>query len=280
MFPEWYEKAEKLFLEGKTYVEIGKELSVGRKTISHWLRKGGHKTDPKNVRNTTPLRTYSLDENVFETIDTEEKAYWLGFLYADGYVSDAKNDIEIGLAKKDMAHLEKAKLFFDTDRPLHKKTKRTGEKEYVGYRLIITSQKLKTDLINKGCVNKKSLILKFPTEKQVPKTLLPHFVRGYFDGDGSVTHANKGRQIAAEILGASDFIDGLIDWVDCSPTKHSFNHSVRTFRIQLFGPKAHVFFEKIYKDATIYLDRKYAKYVNFAPPMSNCGSEPIKIGEA
>ena len=280
MFPEWYEKAEKLFLEGKTYIAIAKELGVGKKSVSHWIRKAGHKTDPKNVRNTTPLRTYSLDENVFAVIDTEEKAYWLGFLYADGYVSDAKNDKEIGLAEKDVAHLEKAKLFFNTDRPLHKKTKRMNEKEYVGYKLTITSQKLKKDLIDKGCVNKKSLILKFPTKEQVPEALLPHFVRGYFDGDGSVTHANKGRQIAAEILGASDFIDGLINWVDCAPTKHSFNHSVQTFRIQMFGPKAHVFFEKIYKNATIYLDRKYTKYVNFAPPMSNYGSAPIKIGEA
>lgn len=280
MFPEWYEKAEKLFLEGKTYVEIGKELTVGRKTVSHWLRKGGHKTDAKYFRDVKISRRYQLDETVFETIDTEEKAYWLGFLYADGFVSDSKNDIEIGLAEKDVAHLNKAKLFFNTDRPLSKKTKRMKEKEYIGYRLTITSQKLKADLINKGCVNKKSLILKFPTEEQVPKSLLPHFVRGYFDGDGSVTHANKGRQIAAEILGASDFIDGLIDWVDSSPTKHSFNHSVQTFRVQMFGPKANAFFEKIYENATIYLDRKYTKYVNFAPSTSNRRSAPIKIGEA
>lgn len=115
MFPEWYEEAEKLFLEGKTYIAIAKELGVGKKSVSHWIRKAGHKTDPKNVRNTKPLRTYSLDENVFEVVDTEEKAYWLGFLYADGYVSDAKNDIEIGLAEKDAAHLEKAKLFFNTE---------------------------------------------------------------------------------------------------------------------------------------------------------------------
>lgn len=279
MFPEWYAEAEKMFLEGVTYAEIGRRLSVGRKTVSHWLRKGGHKTDPKNVRNTTVKRTYSLDENVFEVIDTKDKAYWLGFLYADGYVSNAKNDIEIGLAEKDLEHLNKARTFFKTDRPLHKKVKRVKGKEYVGYKLTVTSQKLKNDLINKGCVNNKSLILKFPTTEQVPQSLLPDFVRGYFDGDGSVTHANYGRQIAAEILGASDFIDGLNDWVGFDSTKHSFNHSVETFRIQLFGKKAESFYERIYSNPHIYLDRKYMKYVNFAPSTSNHRSASIKIGE-
>lgn len=280
MFPEWYEKAEKMFLEECTYTDIGKKLSVGRKTVSHWLRKGGHKTDPKNVRNTKVSRKYPLDENVFEVIDTEDKAYWLGFLYADGYVSDSKNDIEIGLAEKDIEHLNKAKIFFKTNRPLHKKVKRMNGKEYIGYRLLVTSNKLKADLINKGCTPKKSSTLKFPKEEQVPSTLLPHFIRGYFDGDGSVTHSNYGRQIAAEILGASDFIDGLIKWVGFNSTKHSFNHSPSTFRIQIFGKNAMSFYQRIYGDANIYLDRKYKKYVNFAPSKSNPRSASIKIGEA
>lgn len=280
MFPEWYAEADKMLLEGCTYTDIGKKLSVGRKTVSHWLRKGGHETDPKNVRNKKVSRKYPLDENVFEVINTEEKAYWLGFLYADGYVSDSKNDIEIGLAEKDLEHLNKARMFFQTDRPLHKKVKRMNDREYIGYKLMITSNKIKTDLINKGCVNKKSLILKFPTEEQVPKFLLSHFIRGYFDGDGSVTHSNYGRQIAAEILGASDFIDGLNDWVGFNSTKHSFNHSPSTFRIQMFGAKAQSFYERIYGNAHIYLDRKYIKYVNFAPSKSNPRSASIKIGEA
>lgn len=280
MFPEWYAEAEKMFLEKKTYTEIGKSLSVGRKSISHWLRKGGYETDPKNVRNTKVSRKYPLDENVFETIDTKEKAYWLGFLYADGYVSDSKNDIEIGLAEKDIEHLNKAKLFFKTDRPLMKKVKRMNEKEYIGYKLTVTSHKLKKDLINKGCTTRKSLTLKFPTEEQVPRELISHFIRGYFDGDGSVTYSNYGKQIAAEILGASDFIDGLIEWIGFSSTKHSFNHSPSTFRIQMFGAKAMSFYERIYEDAHTYLDRKYIKYVNFAPSTSNHRSASIKIGEA
>lgn len=41
----------------------------------------------------------------FENIDTEEKAYWLGFLYADGYVNANEDKIELCLAEKDFHHL-------------------------------------------------------------------------------------------------------------------------------------------------------------------------------
>ena len=47
------------------------------------------------------------------------------------------------------------------------------------YRYSFRSQSCKADLIKQGCMPAKSLILKFPTEKQVPKNLLAPFIRGY-----------------------------------------------------------------------------------------------------
>ena len=49
----------------------------------------------------------------FDKINTEEKAYWLGFLYADGSISSKEDKIELGLAEKDLHHIEKFKQTHD-----------------------------------------------------------------------------------------------------------------------------------------------------------------------
>ena len=93
--------------------------------------------------------------NTFEKIDTEEKAYWLGFLYADGNVSNHENKIELILAEKDVGHLEKFKRF------LNIKNKICYREATKAYRISFRSEKCKQDLIDKGCIPNKSLILKF-----------------------------------------------------------------------------------------------------------------------
>lgn len=266
MIPEWYKKAEELFLNGETYASIARLINVDRKRVSYWIRKNGHQTDPKRIRNKkTVSRKYKFEEAIFEKIDTEEKAYWLGFLYADGNVSEYKNDISVSLAEKDIEHVMKLKKFIKSDAPIKIKRKKFKDKIYISYSLTFTSKKTKQDLIDKGCVPRKSNILVFPNNNQVPSDLLNHFIRGYFDGDGSVTHANKGRQISVEILGTKDFIESLIEWSGINVNIHSFKHSPTTYRVQYFGGKANSFLEKIYHNSTVNLERKYNRYVNFRP---------------
>ena len=135
---------------------------------------------------------------IFETIDTEEKAYWLGFLYADGSVSSKEHKIELGLAEQDLKQIEKFRDFIGI---MNKISYRSTTKSY---RYSFRSESCKEDLIKQGCVPKKSLILNFPTENQVPKNLIRHFIRGYFDGDGWFTNTDSCFQIG--IIGTEDFI--------------------------------------------------------------------------
>lgn len=100
--------------------------------------------------------------NIFEKIDTEEKAYWLGFLYADGAIGSKEDKIELGLAEKDLSQIEKFRSFTMINNKISYRPKTRS------YRYSFRSQKCKDDLINKGCLPKKSLILVFPTENQVP----------------------------------------------------------------------------------------------------------------
>ena len=207
--------------------------------------------------------------NNFEKIDTEEKAYWLGFLCADGSVSSAEDRIELSLAEQDFHHIEKFKNFIGINNKISYREKTKS------YRYSFRSGKCKQDLINKGCVPKKSLILKYPTYEQVPKYLMRHFIRGYFDGDGWFTNTESCFQIG--IIGTANFIKGFLDNIeDINKTNKIFIcHREDGAKRYVFGAYQDVynFLNFIYKDATVYLDRKYNKYIDFI----NNGSKYHKI---
>lgn len=201
----------------------------------------------------------------FEIIDTEEKAYWLGFLYADGYISKNENKIELSLAEKDFNHVLKFKNF------IGKNNKISYREKTKAYRYSFRSTICKEDLINKGCIPNKSLLLKFPTEKQVPKNLIRHFIRGYFDGDGWFTNTESCFQIG--IIGTEDFIKGFLDTLTNINTKNKiFNvHRENGAKRYVIGSLQDVtnFLNYIYSNCNIYLDRKYEKYKDFLQNGSN-----------
>lgn len=197
---------------------------------------------------------------VFETIDTEEKAYWLGFLYADGSVGSNDNRIELGLAEKDFHHIEKFRDFIGI---FNKISYRPTTKSY---RYSFKSIPCKSDLIKQGCVPKKSLILNFPEKHQVPRELIKHFIRGYFDGDGWFTNTESCFQ--AGIIGTENFIKGFLDIIELEnkENKKIFTvHRENGVKRYVFGAYDDVFnfLDWIYKDSTIYLDRKYEHYKDF-----------------
>ena len=195
----------------------------------------------------------------FEKIDTEEKAYWLGFLYADGSVGSKEDKIELGLAEKDLKHIEKFKTFMNINNKISYREKTKS------YRMSFRSAQCKQDLINKGCVPKKSLILNFPNENQVPKYLIRHFIRGYFDGAGWFTNTEKCFQVG--IIGTENFINGFLDSIENIDKKNKIFdvHREDGAKRYVFGAYNDVlnFLNWIYKDSNIYLDRKYASYLDF-----------------
>lgn len=196
---------------------------------------------------------------IFETIDTEEKAYWLGFLYADGSVGSTDNRIELGLAEKDAGHIEKFRDFIGIP---NKISYRPNTKSY---RYSFKSIPCKADLIKQGCVPKKSLILEFPTEQQVPKELIRHFIRGYFDGDGWFTNTPGCFQVG--IIGTENFIKGFLDSIEIENKSNKIFdvHREDGAKRYVFGAYQDVlnFLNWIYKDSNIYLDRKYDHYLDF-----------------
>ena len=201
--------------------------------------------------------------NYFENIDTEEKAYWLGFLYADGCVSQDYKYLYVCLSSKDLKHLELFNKCIDSNY----KIKYRDNNRYIS--LVISKKKFVEHLIDKGCIPTKSLILKFPTEDQVPKELIRHFIRGYFDGDGCISTIlrklkNKPNLIMdceINFLGTFDMLSGICENIPVKNIKIFEFGKIFKFRVRNKKDIIEIM-EYLYKDSNIYLERKHEKYIN------------------
>ena len=265
--PEWFEKAKELFLKGYTYTKIGEELSINRKRIAVILKKEGY-ISPSIIKNSGKgCRKYTVNDDFFEVIDTEEKAYWLGFMYADGYVSDEfKTTIELSLKGSDTRHIEKLKSSISSNHPIYQTKKIIKGVEYIGARLTISSLKMKADLIAKGCVPRKTMILKFPSYDIVPKELMRHFIRGYVDADGCITRKKQGGYFSLEIVGTEEFLKGIIKELNIHENKiHKINGRNTVSRVMYCGKFANSIIYFLYNNSTISLDRKYNLAKNCVP---------------
>lgn len=133
----------------------------------------------------------NVDDTFFENINTEEKAYWLGFLFADGYVrirNSKYGELKLKLQSKDKGHIEAFKSIIkstNTVKDIVERYTYNGKiKNATSTTFSIYSTKIVNDLINLGCVQNKTKYIKFPDK--IPDALINHFIRGYVDGDGSI----------------------------------------------------------------------------------------------
>ena len=122
----------------------------------------------------------------FNSIDSKEKAYVLGFWCADGYMTipkQCKTTFSIGFSSCDFEHLELIKSLIECEHPIKKRKDNS-------YRIDIGNKTLGKSLINLGFDTNKSLTAKYPI---IPNKFDSHFIRGVFDGDGCITRGFRKR---------------------------------------------------------------------------------------
>ena len=258
------EKSELLtkYETGKfTAVDLAKEYPVSSTAINRLLRRHGYKAKSQSELQ----RKYNIDETFFDVINTEEKAYFLGFLYADGYNNTDRSSVALSLKEDDKEILIRLNSLLQPTKPLgyykKNKLKRGFENSQNEYRLVIANKHISERLVELGCGKAKTHNLKFPTEEQVPSHLIRHFVRGYFDGDGSVS-GDKQKQFS--FVGTIDFLlplqQILVKELNFSKTKLDQRHEDREDSIRALRycgiNQCITFRDWLYKDATIYLERK------------------------
>ena len=207
----------------------------------------------------------------FSSIRTEEDAYWLGIMYADGWVRADRN--EIGLGSIDRSMIEKFKTYTKTTNKIQIKVKdyRKGKSLPNGrkcqhskkfYTLTFSSKATKENLRKLGCLPKKSLILQCPSQQQVSDKLLWHFLRGYIDGDGWIRYDTKKHRYEIGFLGTQNFLDELTNRLKIRHYGHLYKKD-NTKATYTFSISKRELVEKVllnlYSNSSIYLERKYLK---------------------
>ena len=137
-------------------------------------------------------RKYTVDHTYFDIIDSAEKAYFLGLLYADGCNYERSSSVQIQLQKRDCAVLELLNKGIKNQRPIKYFTRTTKSGEVKEYGMLrIHSKQLSKRLFELGCVYKKSAVLTAPPVNEIPEKFKNSFILGFFDGDGTIPYYKK-----------------------------------------------------------------------------------------
>lgn len=260
-----YKKIIKYFLKTRSVAKTAVKFNYSNSGIHYILKR--YKISPPSKSESR--RLYKFNEDYFEIINTEQKAYWLGFLYADGYVGKNNNKVTLALSFRDRNHIELFAKDINSEYPIKDKIIKSGKFIDKKYSILtIISNKTKTDLIKHGCFNNKSLILKFPTT--VPNDLINHFIRGYFDGDGSVfvskeKHHRSGKLdeiIHSRILGTYDFISKMTEILNFDKVVIKKNNNIFEFIIKR-RLRCKILKDYLYENANVYLKRKKDIFDNY-----------------
>lgn len=246
----------------KKVADFSKEYQISESVLSTFFKKNNCTTlELTGLR----YRKYNVDDNFFETIDSHEKAYLLGVWYSDGYlVIEGTKTKRIGLDVKDTDWLVKIGQTLKSDAPLYKTAKDSIK------RFKISSPKLYEDLKKLGCVERKTFLLKFPSEEQVPKEFIYSFILGVLDGDGSIIIATPRKphyspDVSISFTGTKELLTGMQEVLGVQhltlqqrwPERHNNNY---TLIISGFRQVKRIL-EKLYQNAPeCILQRKYDKF--------------------
>ena len=245
---------DKYLNENYTLKQLGKEFSCSYPTIRNLLNK-------HNIQSRGNKQGYPRNEYYFSKIDTEEKAYWLGFLYADGCVHSNNNEVSINIT--DREHVEKFKTAIGA---VNHKITETNDKRFTNaktlYQFTIKDEQLHKDLIQWGCVPQKSLLLnKIPN---IPRDFISHFIRGYFDGDGSLHYLQGTNNYRISFIGTKDFLNDIQKELSTNVSLY-YGSSGKAYQLSISGRKqVERILNYLYKDSQekTRLNRKYQTYLN------------------
>lgn len=233
--------------------QIADKCNVHRATIYRWMGRFG-------IEGRMSQYKYELNHNFFSEIDSEEKAYWLGFIVGDGSISKKRNSIRVRLQIRDKDHLEKMKRSLESTSPIHERDNgRMSE-------LDLFSIKMKEDLKKYGVIPRKSkkdsedisLNLNFDD------FLLRHFWRGMIDSDGGVRWDMIGdrKYPRLYLTGNKKQCGRFANYCNspkCKKQVMPCSNGLAQY-VDYNGDTAFDLMEHFYHNSDVYLDRKYKAY--------------------
>ena len=227
---------------------------------------------------------YTLNENYFDNIDCEEKAYWLGFLFADGSTTQNSNCILFGQIEPRLNTVIAFKKAINLTKEIKKKNVKIGNNFYF---CQFSSNHMSNKLKEYGCIPNKSLLSTF-NPNMLPNKFMNAFIRGYFDGDGCIWEGKRKQMLIKDknckygireriihnvkftITGNYNFIDSLQNYLckelGLRKTKLNFSKAKQKKHIctmEYSGRKQiQKLYDYMYNNATVYEYIKRKKFEN------------------
>ena len=261
---DYQEEITKLYQEGKTAKEISSLLEFKyHQPVYNYFKKMGWGRTGK-----TGKRIYKVDENFFKCINTEEKAYILGFICADGHIEKDRLNITVSIKDRDI--LEKIRCAMHSNHPIKEiqrtnPYKKTNRKILILSELMIGSVELVKSLFNMGLTTNKTYTLNGDILKYIPKYLIRDFLRGYFDGDGNVFFGRRyssGYKYNINICGNEDFL--LKSFQVYFPSNNKLYKDLYSKQCYVWKisqkDKVRDFMYYLYYNSSISLQRKYNEF--------------------
>lgn len=267
--PENIQKIIQMYTLGNIPMhKIAKQLHFSTETISEILKNNGVKIKTNHESH----KIYTLDEEYFDEIDTSNKAYILGFLYADGCRVKNRNTIKMNLQERDKHILDEINSEIKSNRPLRFIDYSYDPSRQNQYLLSIDNNHMADSLYKWGIVPCKEFVLEFPF--WMKHHLVRHFIRGYLDGDGSISKNPKEKRM--NFTGTKMMIEGIYKYLNDELNVHGSIYSphrkntiTRTLGIA-GGNQVKKVLDHLYEDAEMYLHRKYEIYENlYVKPFIN-----------
>jgi hypothetical protein len=252
-----------LYAEGVSAKALAYKFSIDKRRVQKWVKFKSLLRDKSSSHRFT-----KFNQHIFDTIDTNEKAYWLGFFYADAYNSETVNTFCLTLKGEDYSHLIKLCKFIELpESKISTYLSYIGKKSYPTCSVRLYSKHICEKMTELGCPRAKSFIIKYP--EWLSDDLAISFIRGMFDGDGSLCKRQSGEwkwSIATtKECGESiqkiifDKLQLIVNLSFISKTNHN------TYELESNGNEKVLKLSKwLYENApkSIRLDRKYQKYLD------------------
>jgi intein-encoded DNA endonuclease-like protein len=206
---------------------------------------------------------YNKNFNFFSEWN-RDMAYVLGFITADGAINDERRYINITIHQNDVDVLEYIKTVMGVDNPIVLSD--YNNRQMVNLR--ISSKQMYEDLISLNITQNKTYTIVAPPF--IPDGMFGHYMRGYFDGDGSISIYNNSKVLTAIVSAKTASkvyaeqlkmilneygITSIIYTRPSNDVKH-----VDLYELRIAGKSIVDFAELIYTDAPFYMKRKFDKF--------------------
>ena len=232
---------KELYPQANSSRDLEKTIGHTKSTIIAEARKLG-------LKRLKPYRIYSANYQFFDKWNSH-MAYVLGFAFGDGNLSSHRYHHHIRFTSKDKGLLQKIKKVMHSS---HRISQELNGK-FIIFRLVISSRIIENSLINLG----------FSTRDipEIPIEFQNAFVLGYLDADGCISTDGiiSFYSIKESLLEKISIMIKQNTNVDFrKPKKHSKRN---IYKLQDRKKEAFLIGNWMYENATIYLERKYQRYI-------------------